>query len=104
MKALFLQVSKGQNNNLYLICIYFYFATQNVQRKKEKIYTTERRGEEALNRNHRAYIVRLPQLQLMLATNLRSKRFQSRYSAKVGAGAKKKWKGEGQGRRGNACP
>ena len=71
---------------------------------KKKYTLQNERGEEALNRNHRAYIVRLPQLQLMLATNLRSKRFQSRYSAKVGAGAKKKWKGEGEGRRGNACP
>ena len=30
--------------------------------------------------------------------SLRSKRFQSSYSAKFGAGAKKKWKGEGEGR------
>ena len=36
--------------------------------------------------------------------SLRSKRFQSSYSAKVGAGAKKKWKGKGEGRRGNTCP
>ena len=37
--------------------------------------------------------------------SLRSKRFQSSHCAKVRAGAKKKrWKGEGQGRRGNACP
>ena len=40
-------------------------------------------------------------------SSLCSKRFQSRYSAKVGAGAKK-WKGEGEGegegRIGNACP
>ena len=34
--------------------------------------------------------------------SLRSKRFQSSYSAKFGAGAKKKWKGEGEGRRGNS--
>ena len=34
-------------------------------------------------------------------SSLRSKRFQSSYSAKFGAGAKKKWKGEGEGRRGN---
>ena len=37
--------------------------------------------------------------------SLRSKRSQSSHCAKVRAGAKKKrWKGEGQGRRGNACP
>ena len=36
--------------------------------------------------------------------SLRSKRFQSSYGAEVRAGAKKKWKGEGEGRRGNACP
>ena len=34
-------------------------------------------------------------------SSLRSKRFQSSYSAKVRAGAKKKWKGEGEWRRGN---
>ena len=36
--------------------------------------------------------------------SLRSKRFQSSYSAKFGAGAKKKWKGEGEGRGGNPPP
>ena len=35
---------------------------------------------------------------------LRSKRFQSSYYAKVRAEAKKRLKGEGEGRRGNACP
>ena len=37
------------------------------------------------------------------SVTLRSKRFQSSYSAKVRGGAKQKWKGEGEGRRGNAC-
>ena len=36
--------------------------------------------------------------------SLRSKRFQSSYYAKVRAEAKKRLKGEGEGRRGNACP
>ena len=36
--------------------------------------------------------------------SLRSKRFQSSYCAKVRAEAKKRLKGEGEGRRGNACP
>ena len=36
--------------------------------------------------------------------SLRSKRFQSSYCAKVRAEAKKWLKGEGEGRRGNACP
>ena len=36
--------------------------------------------------------------------SLRSKRFQSSYSTKVRAWAKKKWKGEREGRRGNYCP
>ena len=36
--------------------------------------------------------------------SLRSKRFQSSYCAKVKAEAKKKLKGEGEGRRGNTCP
>ena len=35
--------------------------------------------------------------------SLRSKRFQSSYCAKVRAEAKKRLKGEGEGRRGNAC-
>ena len=39
-----------------------------------------------------------------VCVSLRSKRFQSSYCAKVRAEAKKKLKGEGEGRRGNACP
>ena len=75
-------------------------------KERKKKYTLQNeRGEEALNRNHRAYIVRLPLLQLMLATSLRSKRFQSRYYiARKLEREQKKWKGEGEGRRGNACP
>ena len=36
--------------------------------------------------------------------SLRSKRFQSSYCAKVREETKKRLKGEGEGRRGNACP
>ena len=36
--------------------------------------------------------------------SLHSKRFQSNYCAKVVAKANLKWNGEGEGRRGNACP
>ena len=36
--------------------------------------------------------------------SLHSKRFQSSYCAKVLAKANLKWNGEGEGRRGNACP
>ena len=37
--------------------------------------------------------------------SLRSNRFQSSYCVKkVRAGAKKRWKEKGKGRRGNACP
>ena len=39
-----------------------------------------------------------------ITTSLRSKHFQSSYCAKVRAEAKKRLKGEGEGRRGNACP
>ena len=39
-----------------------------LKKKKEK-YTIEYSGEETLNRNHKAYNVRLPQLQLMMATH-----------------------------------
>ena len=42
--------------------------------------------------------------QKSLYISLRSKRFQSSYCAKVRAEAKKRLKGEGKGRRGNACP
>ena len=67
-------------------------------KERKKKYTLQNeRGEEALNTNHRAYIVRLPQSQLMLATSLRSKRFQSRYGAKVGAGAKQNGRGRERG-------
>ena len=44
------------------------------------------------------------EVRVLLSSSLRGKRFQSSYSAKVRAEAKrKKWKGEGEGRRGNAC-
>ena len=39
---------------MYLF-IYFSFATQNVQGKKEKTTLQNESGEESLNRNHRAY-------------------------------------------------
>ena len=38
------------------------------------------------------------------STSLRSKRFQSSYCAKVRAEAKKRLKGEGEGKRENDCP
>ena len=44
-------------------------------------------------------------MKFMEFSSLRSKRFQLSYGAKVRGGAKKKgWEGEGEGRRGNACP
>ena len=45
-------------------------------------------------------LVSISSLSYRKIPSLRSKRFQSSYSAKVGAGAKK-WKGEGEGRRGS---
>ena len=51
--------------------IYFiYFAKQNVHRKKGKNTLQNKISDkEALNRNHRAYSIGLPQLQLMVATH-----------------------------------
>ena len=68
-------------------------------KERKKKYTLQNeRGEEALNRNHRAYIVRLPLLQLMLATSPRSKRFQSRYYiARKLEREQKKMEGGGRG-------
>ena len=37
--------------------------------KKKKKTLQNESGEESLNRNHRAYNIRLPQLQLMMATH-----------------------------------
>ena len=56
---------------LVLFIYFIYFVTQNVQRKKgKKKYTKEQIGQAALNRNHRAYTVRLLQLlQPMMATH-----------------------------------
>ena len=55
---------------LVLFIYFIYFATQNVQRKKGKKNTLKNKsGQEALNRNHRAYTVRLLQLQPMMATH-----------------------------------
>ena len=43
-------------------------------------------------------------LQRLAKFSLHNKRFQSSYCAKVVAKANLKWSGEGEGRRGNACP
>ena len=51
-----------------LFILYIYFATQNVHREKKNTLQNES-GEESLNRNHRAYNLRLPQLQLIMATH-----------------------------------
>ena len=56
------------SGTLYLFH-FIHFATQNVQRKEEKNTHQNRRGEEALNRNHRAYNIRVPQSQLVMATH-----------------------------------
>ena len=50
-------IDKRYPGFIYLI----YFATQNVQRKKER--------KKASNKNLRAYNIRLPQLQLTMATH-----------------------------------
>ena len=51
-----------------LFVLFIYFSTQYKERKFKK-HTSKQSGEEALNRNHRAYNIRLPQLQLMMATH-----------------------------------
>ena len=56
------------SGTLYLF-YFIHFATTNVQRKEEKNALQNRSGVEALNRNHRAYNIRLPQSQLMMATH-----------------------------------
>ena len=50
-----------------LFILYIYFATQNTKKKKKALQNES--GEESLNRNHRAYNLRLAQLQLMMATH-----------------------------------
>ena len=49
-------------------------------------------------------ILALLRIEIIDSFSLRSMRFQSSYCAKVRVGAKKRLKGEGEGRRGNACP
>ena len=39
------------------------------EKRKKLKYTTEQNWRGSLNRNHRAYNIRLPQLQLMMATH-----------------------------------
>ena len=59
---------------LVLFIYFIYFATQNVQRKKGKKNTLKNKsGQGALNRNHRAYTIRLLQLQPMMATHIMQK-------------------------------
>ena len=55
------------SGTLYLF-YFVHFATTHVQRKEEKNALRNRSGVEALNRNHRAHNIRLPQSQLMMAT------------------------------------
>ena len=52
-----------------LFILYIYFATQNTKKKRKKNVLQNESGEESLNRNHRAYNLRIAQLQLMMATH-----------------------------------
>ena len=54
------------NGTLYLF--YIFILPHKIQRKKEKNVLQNESGEESLNRNHRAYNLRLAQLQLMMAS------------------------------------
>ena len=54
----------------FIYFIYFiYFATQIVQRKKERKNYKTKMVRRALNKNLWAFNIRLPQLQLMMATH-----------------------------------
>ena len=58
------------NGTLY--SFYIFILPHKIQRKKEKKKKNalqKESGEESLNRNHRAYNLRLAQLQLMMATH-----------------------------------
>ena len=48
---------------IFIIFIYL-FLPREVYKERKKKYTIEKSGKEALNRNHKAYNVRLPRLQL----------------------------------------
>ena len=60
--------------------------------KKKKILACETKVEKGVC------------LQRLAKFSLHNKRFQSSYCAKVVAKANLKWRGNGEGRRGNACP
>ena len=67
-------MSHGRTHKCFISFYHFkyfiYFATQNVQKKRnEKNALKNKSGQEALNRNHTAYTVRLLQLQPMMATH-----------------------------------
>ena len=57
------------NGNLYLR--YLFILPQKCTKKKRKNQNTlqNKIGEEVFNRNHRAYNIRFPQLQLVMATH-----------------------------------
>ena len=55
------------NGTLYLF--YLFILSHNTKKESLKNTLQNKSGEEALNRNHRAYNIRLPQLQLMMATH-----------------------------------
>ena len=46
-----------------------------------------RSGEEALNRNHRAYNIRLPQLQLMMATHAQLQVYNNQFQKRTVEGS-----------------
>ena len=52
----------------FIYFIYLFCHTKYKEKKKKNVLQNES-GEESLNRNHRAYDLRIAQLQLMMATH-----------------------------------
>ena len=53
----------------FICFIYLFCHTKYTKKESLKNALQNKSGEESLNRNHRAYNIRLPQLQLMMATH-----------------------------------
>ena len=53
----------------FICFIYLFCHTKYTKKESLKNTLQNRSGEEALNRNHKAYNLRLPQLQFMMATH-----------------------------------
>ena len=74
---------------LLVLFIYLFKFCHTKYTKKESLKNTlqNKSGEESLNRNHRAYNLRLPQLQLMMATHAQLQVYNNQFQKRTVEGS-----------------